>query len=600
MSGFKRTIQELNPAGFWTFDGEPVAPSTRLYTHTPLTVFDESNVYNDGTMMADSTEYEHSYRAGTGSLVSLELAQQASLCFGYYGKYNGTYPKSFVYVPNIALYDTRANFGSFTLIFLFEKTADEAVFRNAEYPSYYGWDLTRPIINKPGLINIYLYDSYYYDDYLVFSFPNGVLNVYNATISLYGKKHFVAAKWDCVQTGDPLSPYRGTASVLIDGVTVATRTTTYADTPPGTYVNSTFEIGGSSSASASGFGDRATSATYIDQVAYFTKALSQTNIFRLYKKCFSYEDLILRRGPYLYLPFSDNSATITNTVVPLAGNNWSTVYGPVAKEQVGPISIPSARAFLFADGMVNHRSPSYTYYNGPSLDVNNYSIMLWAKIGGNQRSVIFSMQSETSPFAGPLIELNVGNGGQFLNGGIQFSESESAWVSTPPGMLFNEGTWILIVAQRRGDILELYVNGELLASKSYTRQGINGLFNSINLMGVAPGKLYTGGFLSHFALFSGKTMEAAEIAMFHTYTRIYRARGSTTLRGAPYSARVRLYSYRTGELKQQDDSDPSTGEYTFYLDNNELLTTQVLSMNDHNVRVRGYGPITPGEMEDLP
>lgn len=599
MSGFKRTVQELKPVGFWTFDGEPVAPSTRLYTHSPLAIFDESDVYNDGALIVDSTESEHAYRAGTGSLVSLELAQQSSICFGYYGKYNGFYPKSYVYIPNISLYDTRANFGSFTLTFLFEKTADEAVFRNVEYPSYYGADLMRPIINKPGLISIYLHDNFYTDDYLAFSFPNGMLNVYNTDITMYGKKHFIAVKWECIQAGDPLAPYRGTASVMIDGVTVATRTT-YTDTPPDTYVNSTFEIGGSSISQGSAYDDRATSATYIDQVAYFAKALSQTNIYRLYKKCFTYEDLILRRGPYLYLPFNDNSAVITDSVRTLAGNEWSTTYGQVVKEQAGPVSIPTARSFMFVNAMLNHRNPSPPYYGGLSLDADNYSVMMWAKIGGNRRSVIFSMQGETKPFAGPLIELNVGNGGQFLNGGLQFSESEEAWVSTPPGLLFNDEAWNLIVAQRRGDVLELYVNGELLASKSFARQGINGLYSSINLMGTPPGNLYTDGFLSHFAIFSGKSLEPAEIAMFYTYTKIYRARGSTTLRGAPYSARVRLYSYRTGELKQQADSDPNTGEYTFYLENNELLTTQVLSMNDRNVRVRGYGPITPGEMEDLP
>ena len=106
--------------------------------------------------------------------------------------------------------------------------------------------------------------------------------------------------------------------------------------------------------------------------------------------------------------------------------------------------------------------------------------------------------------------------------------------------------------------------------------------------------------MAHLAIYNGKTFDEFEASSRYQYAVIYRVRGNTTLRGVPYRARVRLYNYVTGGLVDQDDSLASDGSFTFYLKDNSLLCSQILAMNDTNVRVRGFGPISPAEIPDSP
>lgn len=235
-------------------------------------------------------------------------------------------------------------------------------------------------------------------------------------------------------------------------------------------------------------------------------------------------------------------------------------------------------------------------------DANNYAIEFWIKTGGSERAVILSAQGADKPYSGPLIELNIGPTGAYLNGSIAFTESEGNLVATPSGNFLNNGSWHHVIVQRRAGLyLEIIVDGSLMASKQVPKAvGLNAWANIIYMMGAGPGKLYCDGELSHLAIYNGRTFDEFEAASRYQYATIYRVRGNTTLRGVPYRARVRLYNYRTGELVDQGDSAASDGGFTFYLKDNATLCSQILSMADTNVRVRGFGPISPAEIPDSP
>ena len=607
MAGFKKSIQDMRPAGFYTFDGEAFNPTTRLLTGSPLVILDESDNQNDGLLMVGLQEPTKAYRAGMASLAPVEPANQQSMCFGYYGKVNGVWPKALVQIPHHAAMDTTANLGSFTVGFLYNKTKDEAYLRDAEYPALTYATLSKTLFYKPGMVRVTVIDPWNTSDLLRFVFPNGTIDVQQGAVTdFYGGTHFVVARWE-VRPKAGGDGYTGVATVLINGSVMGTLSTDYADVVPVTTINLPAEVAGYS-ANDGNFDDRATTPIYLDQLAIWNRALKNVELLRLFKKVWEYNDMVLRKGPAIYLPLQDDIA-VNNTEVFKTGygsvgsvNAYTT--GPVVRSRPGPPNVPGSRGFMFSRGLVQIRTT--TWYGQPigwlSWDSDNYAIEFWVNTGGTERAVLFSAQAADKPFSGPLVELNVGATGGFSNGTITFTESEQASVSTPSGEFINNGNWHHVVVQRReGKYLEIFVDGDLKASKQVSKSaGLNAWPNIMYAMGAAPGNLYCEGEMAHLAVFNGKTFSDFEAASRYQYAIIYRVRGNTTLRGVPYRARVRLYHYRTGELVDQMDSAATDGSFTFYLKDNSLVCSQILSMNDTNVRVRGFGPIAPSEIADSP
>jgi hypothetical protein len=603
MAGYKRTVQDSNPAGFWTFDGEPYDINSRLFTHSPLVIFDESANANDGILMVGNEQPEYAYRAGMASLVAQEPALQSCLCVGAYGKVNGIYPKAIVQIPHISVYDTTQSNGSFTIALLFNKLTDEGAWRAAEYPSgqWYA-NLTKTIISKPGMFQLSINDAYANNDSLVVTFPNGTTAIPIEKIpNFYGTTHHVVARWTSSPGGIGGGDYTGTATLIVDGVTVLKKSTEYSDVAPSTSVSTQpFEIGGVS-ASSSIFDDRATSRTFIDQIAFWTRAIENIEVWRLFKKVWNYQDMVMKKAPSIYIPFEDDLDTTTTSVFMAAGSNLASYHiGDVARARPGPPNIPGSRSLLFSRATHVIKYTSSGSATSPiNLDPDNYAIEMWLKTAANQRAVIMSMQGNDKPYVGPLMEINVNSEGSYANGVITYRENESAAVSSTANDFLNDGAFVHVVVQRReGKYLEIFVNGELKSSKMVPKQGINAQYSLINLMGSPPGNLYCDGSIAHFAIYNGKTFEDFEAATRYQFTTIYRVRGVTTLRAAPYNARVRLYHYRSGELLAQQDSQAADGSFTFYLKDNSLVASQILSMNDSNVRVRGFGPIIPAEIPD--
>ena len=603
MSGYKKTVQDSAPAGFWTFDGEPYDANTRLHTHSPLVIFDESTHSNDGILMIGNQEPNYTYRAGMPSLVAQEPSLQSCFCVGAYGKINGVYPKALVQIPHTSSYNTSASNGSFTIALLLNKPSDESVFRTAEYPSG-PWTstLTRNIISKPGMFSLLLIDYWSTTDVLSAIFPNGTMSIPVTSIpNFYGTTHHIVARWSVVPGSIDGGAFTGTATLIVDGVTVGKSTTEYLDVPPATSGSTLpFEIGGTSTASAT-YDDRATSRTYIDQIAFWTSALPNIMVWRLFKKIWGYQDMLLKKAPSIYIPFEDDPVTNSTGVYLAAGTGLTSYHvGDVVRARPGPTNIPGSKSMLFARATHVVKAVSNGMDISPlTLNADNYAFEMWIKTAANQRAVIMSMQGNDKPYLGPLIEINVNSEGGYANGVITYRENEITAVSTPANDFTNNGAFIHVIVQRRGgEYLEIFVNGDLKASKLVAKQGINAKYSLINLMGSPPGNLYCDGSMAHFAVYNGKTFEEFEASTRYQFTTIYRVRGVTTLRAAPYSARVRLYHYRSGVLVDQMDSQAADGSFTFYLKDNSLVTSQILSMNDSNVRVRGFGPIIPAEILD--
>ena len=599
MAGYKKTVQDMLPAGFWTFDGERFDTGTRLLIDTPYVIYDESLVQNHGLLMVGMQEPNMAYRAGMASLVPMEPANQQAMGFGHYGRVNNVWPKAHVQILDNPAYNTAPQGGSFTLVMMFKKNTDETSYRNLETHNYV--NIEKYIFNKPNAVTVKIIDNWSSEDTLAVSFPNGTITVNISKITgFYGNEHHLVARFDSKpQAG---AGYAVTSTLIVNGETLGKIVSTYPDAPPNTATPQPMEIGGIS-ASLAYHQDRATTPTYIDQVAYWNRALTDIEVWRLFKKVWQYQDMILKKNPQIFVPLQDDPYTNSNVLYTERVPSSVQAYhqGTTIRARPGPPDIPSSRAMALSKGLF-HLKHTYNNVAAPiTLNANDYSIEFWIKTGGTERAVILSMQGVEKPFAGPLLELNIGSQGQYQNGSLSFSENELGSVTTPVGQFFNTGNWQHIIIQRRaGQYLEIFVNGELKASKIVPRDTLNTYPSQLTMMGALPGKLYCDGEISYFALYNGKTFENYEAATRYQYSKIYRVRGVTTLRGVPYRATVRLYYYRTGELIEQKDSELPDGLFNFWLRDNSLVCSQILSMNDQNVRVRGFGPIAPAEIPDPP
>jgi hypothetical protein len=597
MSGYKKTIQELKPAGFWSFDGEPYDPTSRLFTHSPLTIYDEGDQASDAILLVGAEHPERAYRAGMASLVGLELAQQQSVSFGHYGVFDASIPKAVVQIPHRQAFENEQNYGSFCWQFLLNKVSDETAFRSSTHGQPWRYsDHPRHILHKPAQLTVVVNDRYSSPDIVTITFPNGAVSIETNSIpKFYNSTHHIVCNWEVRGTA---SGYEGTATVYIDGMVYHQKTTSYADVFPVTSVNQPAELAGRSDAAFPH--DRCTSATYLDAIAFWNRALRPVEVYRLFKKIWQYVDMVKKKAPVLMVNMQDEESVSSTDIYMDAGSGLQCRHsGQVTRHRPGPPNVPGSRSMLFSDAMVNIRAT--TNYQSPqpvSLDRNNYAIEFWVSPATAERAVLMSMQNAEVPFAGPLIELNVNASGQWANGCIAFTESNGIAVSTPSGSFFNDGAWHHVVAQRRGEFMELFVDGKLMVSERKALGPFLGFPSDIKLMGVAPGRLSCPGGMSYFAMYSGRTFTEYEVSSRHSYSIIYRVRGNTTLRGIPYRARVRLYDYITGELIDEMDSATTDGLFQFYLKDNSLVNAFVAAMNDQNVRVRAFGPLVPAEIQD--
>lgn len=598
MPGFKKTIQSFNPQGFWTFDGEDYDGGTRLYTDSPVAIIDESDVGNNGILQIGIQEPEKSYKAGIGSLVELEPASQNSIGFGTYGKVKNVYPKAFVQIPNVSDYNTGPNNGSFTFLFMYRKITDESDYRSKE--NDFSNDLSRPILRKKDTIVANIVDRYLYEDMYSFEFPIGVINVNRSKVTdFYGGVQYIVLRFKVYKV-ESSSPFEAKAEVIINGEVLGTLTKTFQDVPPNTFTNNPIEIGGYSEVLPVA-SDRNTSAVHIDQVAFFTRALKDVELYRLLKKIWLFHNLLLKKNPTLYIPFQDDDFTTVNEfyIEQPVGGIVATHVGTIGKARIGPDIFKQCRAVAFYNAMAVIRSSSnYAPFN---IDPDNHAFEMFFKTGGSDRGVMVSMQGIQKPFGGPLLEINVDDKGNEKQGWISYTENEAGNVACDISEKLNDGDFHHIVVQRREIFnLDIILDGKLIVSKKIPKDTMNNFPSYLTLMGSMPGKLYCNGELSHFAFYNGKTFTPEEATTRASYHSIYRVRGHTTLRGIPYRAQVRFYDYTTGKFIDEIYSNMPDGDYENYLLDNSRVNIMVAGVNDVNVRVRAFGPLMPAEIEDPP
>lgn len=590
MAGYKTTLRDDGAISMWSFDGDYFDAGNRNLISDQMTIIDEINNTNPALLHVASLDPPHGYRLGMISLVSIEMANQYSCCFGYNGKVNGTYTKAFLEVPHSISY---AFDKEFSIEFMMNKATETQYIADNPYSTF-----DRPIIKKSQVFNMYYNRTYPSGSYFKIWFPSG--NTASLDIdSLMDRNLHVVITWKVVSTGT--NQYQSTERVYIDGRTYYSVTKNYLNSYPNINVNTPFEIAGTISGTYPA--ERQTAALYLDQISVFNKFLTPQMVGRHYKKIYAYDDMIINQWPANYWPLNDSDSLVSWTANNLAGGYGSAEYygniSNVNRSVAGPSTIPNAKAANFRTGGSLFAGTSNTY-GSPNLIMNtsgDYSIEFWFNVSTASRGVLFSTAQDHPPYHGVTIELNMKEKVQ-NTGWIEFTEVNGAYINSATGG-WNDGKWHHLCVRRSGTTLSLWLDGTQHSSLANIATASIGKTGWMRMMDSVPGNLQLEGSLSKVAIYS-YAIEQHQIEIRYQYGIMFWIRGVTTLQGIPTSETIRVYDHETGALITEIQSNVNTGEYLYYLPNNKLVDVLVFNKNDPSVRYRAFGPIAAAECTDSP
>ena len=631
MSGYKNQVQYDAPVSFWTFDGDLFDKNVRVLLPAPgepMYIMDEVENQNPAILQVQSIQGPHGYRLGVPSLVPLELSDQASCSFGFYGR-QPTHPdegwsKAYMTIPHSLQY-AFPTFGSFSIEFIFNKKRETEykTWWNSVYHNQYDISCIRPIMYKNNVIDIRF--LFYYGEYIVITWPSGITTTLNASPYLERDTHFVLT-WDVKEIS--VNVYEAIETVYIESRIVYQYSRTYYDVHPTTNVATDWEIAGTSRNLLPHHSDRHTSSFKIDQIAIYDYTLSVDQVANHYKKLREYDRMVVNDRAELFYPMDEDDSIVDWTIkepeYKSQHSNIITRYvgqlTTLSRGDPGPKNIPLAVAPTFTNGALAffRNQSSYSGYNPIFTSPTEYSVEFWFNTAHANRGILLSHQGDEYPFPGMLITLNWRDNA-IDNGGIQWNLDDTLYLCSLEydelfqPYYFNDGTWHHITLIRRvvstpsqynESIMvihhynELWLDGRLHAKKQYPEVMFSAT-GSIYMMSVKPGHLSMNGQLCKFAYYNF-ALQPQQIQNRWSYSSTYKIKGVVTLRGVPTKATIRAYDHVTGLFLQEQESDINTGEYAIILVNNRKVDLMVFDKHDLSVRYRAYGPITPSEYEDLP
>lgn len=606
MSGYKQTVFNDDCVSFHTFDGDTYSLPTYTLNASPLTIIDERENQNPAILHIQSDSGPHGYRMGLDSLVKLEPQDQSSICFGYYGNQsahpdNG-WVKAYLEIPHSTAYSF-PNLGEFTVELLFNKH-DETNFRSFSGNQYIS--LFRQLFKKENVCNVYYASESYTAPMFVFQFPSGNIASIDSSIILNKNIHLCLV-WGMKEISSGI--FESTEIVTIDSKIHYERHDTYNGSFPSTNFNTSWEIAGMSSSPNASYDDRQTSPLYIDQFAVYDKALTISQIQNHYKKIYSYDDMIVNDKAIDYFPMNETNNLSDWRVLNSISGNHGVYYGTITNLNRGANGIPELltenTAPLFSENamMYFHKNNGYTTY--PWFNINgDYAIEFWFKTPTQTKGVLFSIQDEKPPFQGIIVSINE-RANLLDSGTIEFKESGNKIASIRQDIItheyirWNDNKWHHCVIQRKNNNLELWLDATLQGSLSNIPTTTIDFSGVMYMMGSKPENLYVSGQCCKMARYTFALQQQQIISRF-SYSKIYRIKGVVTLQGNPIGLTIRVMDNYTGELIDEITSDNNSGQYEYYLPNNNKVDLMIFSRTNTNVRPRAYGPIIPTGEIDFP
>lgn len=585
MAGYKHTILHESPICFLTFDGDQYDLTTRKIRWTDQ-IIDETFNYDQKVILHDLDPISAAYRMGTESLVGIESYDNHSFSFGYYGtdaRLGGDqYPRAYISVEGLG-----TQLGSaFSVEFLFRK--------ETMYSS-------QPLIITPAFDILFGYVWNIYSG-LVLRFPSGKIFKLSDSPLFADIVHMVFT-------------YDGTTVCIYqDGHECASLSTLelgFGLLNPGSDV----WIGGHEVISS--YPQKHTSPLWIDQLSFWDRALEPLDVARHFRKCFTYSTLIKKAKPRNYWTFSDTPSvqdpTIRASWGPLNGTYQGNLLN-LEREQLGPDRFVvdlgestidnrgySAKFSLGAYA----RFRSFQEFGGAVTnymfgELGEYAIEFWIKFTGSttKQGVLLTAQEDDYPFDGWCLMMNTRNH-EYLSGYLEFSEGlgkdEPVITSTSP---LNDNSWKYILIQRKGDYVEMRINGHLDARVLVkNKKNLNKGIVQFSFMNCLPGLGYVEGYAFGLVIYN-RYLQDQEIWAHYSYHTVYQVEGTVTLESTGTQALCTAFNSQTGAYLDEVWSDPNDGHFKIRLSNNDPVDIMVYNKLNANPKYRIFGPVIPFEVDD--
>ena len=614
MAGFKRTVKDMNPDWFITFDGDTFILQPPIFTSN--IVIDEMG--NTAGLIHDESNDFKGYAAGTRSHVELEQTDQYSCRWGYnlcnpdairMGVSKA--PCSYIEVP---LPDISGFIRSdeLTLIWLmkkdrFPKNRDVFVDRGGAYQT-----LEETIIRVGNLFEIggtysYNYSSgkirFFYDE---LDTPLGEVSINSSALECQpvetrGRASFCVVRMKGYQfefwvdghlvVEKSMADFRGFDSIEH---TVAR----YAQKPiRGTsYPEMTTFIGGRPTNWIRNSSPRYQAITLceLDQISLHHKWISDDEIMELYRRVWHRNTMFAIESPGYYLPFNttqQNLRTATSVEAEISRQLLNPkilgIYQETKCEEEGMFY--TEKAIRFPTGGL--RMPTHNNYNSAWSSIVNWEQdftweLCYKGFASKRISIFESFQID----AAQKVRL-------FANSHENVYRQD--WVEFQFGNItkrfhkeLTDNRWHKIVIRRKLNKLDFIIDEEWLLTEEPINFHFDDFIATLMLTSQEP-NTSNEGTLSELLVYN-QALTDIVLKAHMKYDKLYRINGTIVKAGQPFEAIIRAYSWRTGSLLKEVKSNRDTGNFLIPLTSNELVYLVCVAADDREMtRLRAVGAINP-------
>lgn len=602
MAGFKQVTMDLNPIAMYSFDGGHVSDKNNNFWDgvKDIVIVDETGNSNGVLALETDDTMCPGYYIGRG-LVPLDKYEQASirLCpqgAQPYAQQQGhsRWPKAYIIAPNCLEWDFRDK--EFTYNFMIRKNYDANHDSKDEYYGYFNYDDI--IFEHHGILTVGEYFGYVSTPYAWIELPALANTKVHVGLRLAKYNGFTGnATMITIRFKDLLLEVFQDAELIFskDFNGIVDETTFSLETG-----SKQLTIGGCNiPKTASRVSDRCTRPTEIDQFTIWNRALTDIEIARLYRRIWGFNAMTLNDNPAIFHDFAQTEIK-PDKVIKQLGNSGLTLnlsgnINEVNLKKRGPQANTTAMQFT-------GNSSLRVYYNSVSRHKminteSDFTFMLSFKVDHGVKGVLFAQQSENPDYEGLSVWINSRNGQQVAGDLEMYLDNITRPISL--GSSLSSSAWHNLVIRHSGNYYTVWLDGQVVVDDYYYVSHPQTYYSGVSLLASHINTSRISAYLTNLIVFD-RALPEMKIAAYNDWESIYYIRGTVTMNGNPTSATVRVYNHENGQLIEHTTSNTATGVYLVHLLDNSAVDIVVLNRENTSVKMKGYGPILPYEMDDQP
>lgn len=590
MAGYKQVLFDLEPVALYSFDGEEVNEDTKFFVKPD--VIDETGNSNGKLHLETNEEQYPCYRTST-SLTPLDKYEQRAIRFCPKGPQINAqavdlsrWPKAYMIAPNCKEWDFSKN--EFTYVFLARRSNE---IYHDEKDKYYGrFSYMDVLFEHEGIISMGCHQHWNTENTWWITIPA------ISPTPIITRGNLIPPSITLPATMFVIRFRKNRLEVIRDGVTILDQTFKVDESSFSIDRGSKqLTIGGCDVPKNPSYrtSDRIVVPTDIDQFTIYNKYIEDTDIARLYRRIWSYSDMVVNNYPSSFWEMSEQHLALSNEIARYIPHRDIKLYVDGSRNnalmrQPGPLA--HSHSIKFTGTTVR----TYNYKILP-MD-SDFTFMFSFKLEHTNRGVLFTQASDVGNYEGITIWANSLN--RIHNqGNLEIAFNLSMRPITIATNL--SSGWHSIIIRRTGILFDVWVDGRQMLYEheqvfSKTSNSIGSVFFGSHL----DVKTIDGS-LSNVIVYD-YAMSTLKIRAFNDFESIYTIRGSAALNGNPAKLDIRVYDHDSGVLVSSTKSNPETGVWAVKLLDNSVVDILVLDHNDPSVKLKCYGPVVPSELDDHP